>query len=126
MRDRTPWSIGSRTNFYLVDPSPMEKVAMVAAGLPLRFEAVSIGGEEDNQVALVPLDESSVANAEFIVKAANAYDDLVAAADHLIKELNDWSLDCCREGLGHTNVACIKNARDVLRAAIERAEGRGE
>ena len=122
MRDRTPWSIGSRTNFYLVDPSPREKVAMVAAGLSLRFEAVSIGGgEEDNQVALVPLDESSVENAEFIVKAVNAHDDLVAELASAEQTLRNLAVG----DLTGDSAEIARNAAANIRAVIALAEGRG-
>lgn len=56
--------------------------------------------------------ELSKANAEFIVRACNAHDELVAALEGTIDCLTAHELDCARDGLKNASSA----ARDALSA----------
>lgn len=72
-----PWYIARRENKYKTAPEdPREVEHLAKLGLDT-FAALSIGTDQ-NQVAIVPLDESSRENAERIVSCVNAHDDLVA------------------------------------------------
>lgn len=58
--------VAPRTAFY----ESVNKEALIAAGLPTRFEALSIG-LFSAQLAIIPLDESSRENAELLCKLWN-------------------------------------------------------
>jgi hypothetical protein len=81
MSAREPWYIEPHTATYRVVSAANhagERLAMLAAIGALQFEALSIGTRR-GQVAIVPLDESSRENAEFIVRACNAHDAMLDA-----------------------------------------------
>lgn len=61
-----PWGIGSRKATYTVLPEMAKKLQ--AYGLPTEFKALSVGTSR-GQVAIIPLDESNVANARLIAAA---------------------------------------------------------
>lgn len=64
-----PWKIATKISNYQF--SGEEAAKLRTAGLPTRFEALSIGANDGRgpQVAIIPLDESSRANAKLIEAA---------------------------------------------------------
>lgn len=107
MSKRTPgpWQIGLKTSKYKVDEKHHLKLA--ALGLPNEFEALSIGGNFIGQVALIPLDESSIENAQLIAAAPEMYEALIAL----------WSFM-------HGRTIGFGDAVRKAQAALEKAEGR--
>jgi hypothetical protein len=125
MSAREPWYIEPHTATYRVVSAANhagERLAMLAAIGALQFEALSIGTRR-GQIAIVPLDESTRENAAFIVRACNTHDELLAAAQDLVKLLEDvgekteW-----RDGV-QTDRVFAWFEFDALRAAIAKAKG---
>jgi hypothetical protein len=67
---KEPWRIGVRKNNYKIEGSKEEMEILQRLG-KVSFEALSIGMDEE-QIAIIPLDESSEANARRIVACVNA------------------------------------------------------
>lgn len=62
------WTVSARQNTYCATGPGVE--ALKRAGLPIEFEALSIGqGDRGPQVALIPLDESSPERARLAAQA---------------------------------------------------------
>jgi len=57
------WSVAPNKAFYNLDGEDAEKLKSV--GLPIRFEALSVGNEQ-GQIAIIPLDNSNEFNARLI------------------------------------------------------------
>lgn len=64
-------TLGARENTY--EAVPMSILEQMALGDHVRFQAVSIG-DDRGQAFIVPLDESSVETAEYILRAIAAYE----------------------------------------------------
>lgn len=79
MSDSVPtderWELGARIGRYRCVPAtPQEQTALSALG-KVEFEAISIGRRgEGPQVAIIPLDEASVAHARLVVKAPELWE----------------------------------------------------
>lgn len=89
----TPWHIAPYSAPYIATShDPKIKAYLEETGTD-KFDALSIG-TETGSAALIPLDESSRENAEFIVKAVNCHDELVAALEDIISaegtERDEW------------------------------------
>lgn len=109
MHTPAPWNIALRTNFYKSDG--IEVPLMQKIGVPVRFEAISIGGGEDNnQMAIVPLDSSSIANARLIASAP----ELLAALEAMLSAASAYGCDFSSNHPRETSAA---------RAAIAKAKG---
>jgi len=61
--------LAKKTAHYSIDGDEAKK--LIAHGLPVKFEALSIG-DSRGQVAIIPLDESNLENAERIVRLWNS------------------------------------------------------
>jgi hypothetical protein len=107
------WNIAPREGTYQAIPADERERQVLAAVGKLTFKALSIGlTERGPQVAIIPLDESSVENArmiaalpELLAAAKNAHGVMVGNNDPFVLEL--WI-----------------TAVDDLGAAIARAEGK--
>lgn len=87
------YSVAPRAARYqVVNDDPKVQARLEALGLD-KFTALSIG-TESGQLCIVPLDESSRENAEFIVRACNAYPDLVAKVEEGKRLLLDEMRRC--------------------------------
>lgn len=63
-----PWTRGMHTAFYTAMLNPLMPIEPQAEFVGKVFEAISIG-TKDGQVAIIPLDESSEENANFVAAA---------------------------------------------------------
>ena len=63
--------------------------------------------------------DEAIANACLIAHSL----DVLKAASSLINQLPDCVIDWARDGIGHTQAACIIADRDTLRAVIAKAKG---
>jgi len=66
-----PWELLTKEAEYRVGGA--EEIALRAHGFPVRFPAVSIGRVRGAQIAIIPLDESSIGIAEHIVEIHNKW-----------------------------------------------------
>lgn len=98
-----PWTIGVRLSRYQAMGSNPREIERLAALGKVDFEAISIG-TESGQVALVPLDESTIENAM-----------LMAAAPELLEALEMFV------NLDGRNRLC--HVKEIARAAISKATG---
>jgi hypothetical protein len=76
-----PWNIAPKTCEYIANPDAEIKAKMILMGIPLSFNALSIGTDMGS-VALIPLDESSRENAQLIVAAPDLLKALELIHDH--------------------------------------------
>ncbi len=73
-----PWEMYTRRATYRAGKK--EEAKLKAYGMPTQFEAVSIGTKQ-GQVAIIPLDESSLANGQLITAAP----DMCELLDAMVK-----------------------------------------
>ncbi len=83
-----PWEMYTRRAIYRVGEK--EEAKLKAYGMPTQFEAVSIGTKQ-GQIAIIPLDESSLANGQLISAAPEMYKALTKCLKVLMKVRNsEW------------------------------------
>lgn len=63
-----PWSVAPRVGRYQVIPATEHERIQLASINGLEFEALSVGGA-NRQMAIIPLDESNIDNANLIAAA---------------------------------------------------------
>lgn len=77
------WMLGMRSATYSASGESAKR--LLAEGIPLEFEAISIGSQEGKQIAIIPLDESSVENARLMALAPEMY--------RMLKSVREWLRD---------------------------------
>lgn len=94
-----PWKVGARLSEYRVcDTNPARQAHIEKAGLD-KFQALSVGRDDLGSIAIVPMDESNMANARLIAVSPDMYEaleDIVAMCKkHLWpcpdKPNSDWA-----------------------------------
>lgn len=103
---RGPWEIGARVGRYQVVPANEQERCKLASINALEFDALSIG-TRNGQIAMIPLDESNIANAR-----------LIAAAPELLAELEKLVGAC-----NLNSTAYLRSCKRDAELAIAKAKG---